>query len=761
MFIEKLSIESFGSLSDVSYELASGVNIFHGKNESGKSTLAAFIKFIFYGLCGKTPDASMSEKTRYTNWDHGISGGSLVINKNGIRYRIERRVTPAAKASGKESVKVIDLTSNTEVFAGKCPGEVFFGVNEEVFSQTAFSAQGSGSVVDSEKMNTAIDNMMLAGNEALNVKGALKKLDEARVFLIHKNRKGGKLYDMEQEMNDLENRIEAARENEQFLSERSRLLEENRAQLENNRKLLKKLDDTLAHYEAGSILARFKDLDAKEQAYAAAVENENRLLAQNTVDGFLPNAEYAATLRTLYGEIDIAEKEKASLLLQKDAFAGTSLSADQRAILKQLDADGGKEQALAALRVKVKKRNTAKKTAGVLIILALVATVAALALMLTPAMDTLYAYLGFGVGAVLAVFSLIRLITLPSLTGVFRPYLSEREDEAYRRIDDALAAEKLISEEDERYGKLQRAIETISEKILGLTESAKLLLKKWGLPYEHKGSLLEGADKIAKLLHTMQEAHIAKEGARVACEAARDALKSYRREDYEKRYAETAYVEIGGMPTPEELQRNRGFCQKKEQALGQQIRAMELDIAARSAVTENRAELEEALIELKARFNDYAEKCKAYIMAHEAIRKSGEALRSRIAPTLSQSASALMRASTAGKYADIGVDNAMTLSFRADEASPSREVGFMSAGTKALTYISLRLSLIRHLFHGEMPPTVFDESFSWLDDTRLAAMMSLLQVYAEDAQVIVMTCCDREYEACADKTKIHLIEIKH
>lgn len=761
MFIEKLSIESFGSLSDVSYDLKSGVNIFHGKNESGKSTLAAFIKFIFYGLCGKTPDASMSEKTRYTNWDHGISGGSLVINKNGIRYRIERRVTPAAKASGKETVKVIDLTSNTEVFAGKCPGEVFFGVGEEIFSQTAFSAQGSGSVVDSEKMNTAIDNMMLAGNETLNVKGALKKLDEARVFLIHKNRKGGKLYEMGQEMNDLEERIEKAKENEIFLSDRSRLLEESRAQLENNRKLLKKLDDTLTHYEAGRILTRFEELDSKEKAYHAASENEARLISQNTVNGFIPSEDYATALKTIYSEIDIAEKEKASLLLQKDAFAGTSLSADQRAILKQLDADGGKENAIAAMQVKVKKRSSAKKTAGVLILFALIATVASLALMLSPALDRLYAYIGFGVGAILAFFSLIRFATLPSLAGVFKPYLSEREDEAYRRIDDALHAERLISEEDARYGNLQSAIEAISERIRHKIEEARLLLDKWGLPFENNDSLLKGADKTASLLRLLREAHVAKEGARIAYEASRDALKSYQREEYQKRYAETAYVELGGMPTPEELERNRAFCQKKEQALAQQIRGMELDIAARSAVTENLAELEEALNELKARYDDYAEKCKAYLMAYEAIRKSGEALRSRIAPTLSKSASALMQASTAGKYADIGVDNAMTLSFRQDEASPSRDVGFMSAGTKALTYISLRLSLIRHLFHGEMPPTVFDESFSWLDNTRLSAMMSLLQVYAEDAQVIVMTCCDREYEACADKTKINLIEIAH
>ncbi len=759
MFIEKLSIESFGSLSNVSYDLQSGINIFHGKNESGKSTLAAFIKFIFYGLCGKTPDTSMSEKTRYTNWDHGISGGSLVINKSGIRYRIERRITPAAKAGGKETVKVIDLTSNTEVFSGKCPGEVFFGVGEEIFSQTAFSAQGSGSVVDSEKMNTAIDNMMLAGNETLNVKGALKKLDEARVFLLHKNRKGGKLFEMGQEMNALEERIEKAKENEAFLSERSHLLDESRAQLENNRKLLKKLDDTLIHYEAGRILARFEDLDNKERAYLAASENESELIARNTVNGFIPNEEYGNALKALRSEIDIAEQEKASLLLQKEAFAGTSLSADQRTVLKQLDADGGKENAITAMRTKGKKRANAKKAASFLLILALVTLIASLTILMSHAFPPAYAYIGFGIGALFAALSLVRFTTLPSSANVFRPYLSEREDEALRRIDDALRAEKLISEEDERYARLQSAIENINAKIKEKTGNAKLLLEKWGLHYENKDSLLVGADKTAALLRALREAHVAGEGARIAYEASRDALKSYQRENYRKRFADTAYVEIGGMPTPEELERNRSFSQKKEYALNQQIRGMELDIAARSAVTENLTELEEALRELKARYDDYAEKCKAYIMAYEAIRKSGEALRSRIAPALSKSASALMQASTAGKYADIGVDNSMTLSFRADEASPSREVGFMSAGTKALTYISLRLSLIRLLFHDEMPPTVFDESFSWLDDTRLTAMMSLLQVYAQDAQVIVMTCCDREYEACRDKENVNLIEI--
>ncbi|MBO7740060.1 MAG: AAA family ATPase, partial [Clostridia bacterium] len=202
MFIEKIAIESFGSLSSVSYDLTSGVNILRGNNESGKSTIAAFIKFIFYGLSGKLPDQSMTEKTRYTNWDHGISGGYLVVNENGKRYRIERRVTPAAKAVGKEKIKIVDLESGAEVLKGVSPGEHFFGVTEEVFSQSAFSAQGSGSLVDAEKMNNAIDNILFSGDESVSVKTALKKLDEARVFLLHKNKKGGKLYAMDLEIDE-------------------------------------------------------------------------------------------------------------------------------------------------------------------------------------------------------------------------------------------------------------------------------------------------------------------------------------------------------------------------------------------------------------------------------------------------------------------------------------------------------------------------------------------------------------------------------
>ena len=46
MIIEKVNIKSFGVLTDMSLEFSETVNVIEGENESGKSTVAAFIKYM-------------------------------------------------------------------------------------------------------------------------------------------------------------------------------------------------------------------------------------------------------------------------------------------------------------------------------------------------------------------------------------------------------------------------------------------------------------------------------------------------------------------------------------------------------------------------------------------------------------------------------------------------------------------------------------------------------------------------------------------
>jgi len=76
MKIEKINISDFGCLSGRSFELSSGFNLIRGDNESGKSTLLEFIKFIFYGLPRKTQeDAAVRERS--ISWKNAYSAGHL------------------------------------------------------------------------------------------------------------------------------------------------------------------------------------------------------------------------------------------------------------------------------------------------------------------------------------------------------------------------------------------------------------------------------------------------------------------------------------------------------------------------------------------------------------------------------------------------------------------------------------------------------------------------------------------------------------
>ena len=73
MIFESLYIKSFGKLIDRSIDFDSGVNILEGANESGKSTICGFIKFMFYGLPSKT-----EEKLHFISWQTASAENSVI-----------------------------------------------------------------------------------------------------------------------------------------------------------------------------------------------------------------------------------------------------------------------------------------------------------------------------------------------------------------------------------------------------------------------------------------------------------------------------------------------------------------------------------------------------------------------------------------------------------------------------------------------------------------------------------------------------------
>jgi uncharacterized protein YhaN len=86
MRIQTIHIDGFGVWNDKHWgTLDPGLNVFHGPNETGKSTLMAFIRAMFFGF------EKRGTPKRYEPLKGGTHGGSLEIVSGDTRLRLERK----------------------------------------------------------------------------------------------------------------------------------------------------------------------------------------------------------------------------------------------------------------------------------------------------------------------------------------------------------------------------------------------------------------------------------------------------------------------------------------------------------------------------------------------------------------------------------------------------------------------------------------------------------------------------------------------
>lgn len=216
MKIIRLHIENFGKLSDFDLELKDGMNAVLEENGWGKSTLAAFIRVMFYGLeGGRKRELSENDRSKYAPWNQGRFGGSLEFEVKGKRYVVTRDFGKKDKDSTfrlQDAETLLESKDYSERL-----GEEIFGIDRDSFEKTSFidrsairyhginSVIGSkvGSVAQSDDLNN-YDHAESVMKDYLNANSPKKKL--GRLYQIKDEIKG-----LEQEVKtrgDLEERME-------------------------------------------------------------------------------------------------------------------------------------------------------------------------------------------------------------------------------------------------------------------------------------------------------------------------------------------------------------------------------------------------------------------------------------------------------------------------------------------------------------------------------------------------------------------------
>ena len=177
MKLRSCHIDNFGKLSDLHLEFQDGVNLFHEPNAWGKSTLAAFLRVMFYGFDSKR-ESGLFDKERvvFRPWQGGTYGGELDFSYQGKEYRISRTFGKTEKT---DVFHLYDLFTNLEChdFSSEIGSEIF-GLDSASFKRSAFIAQNDCECCSTDAINAKLGNLVENTNDINNFETAQKKIHD-------------------------------------------------------------------------------------------------------------------------------------------------------------------------------------------------------------------------------------------------------------------------------------------------------------------------------------------------------------------------------------------------------------------------------------------------------------------------------------------------------------------------------------------------------------------------------------------------------
>lgn len=151
-------IENFGKLHDLTMTFDAGVNVVCEENGWGKSTFAAFIRAMFYGLDGERKRSiEENERKRYAPWQGGPFGGQLVFETEERTYQISR-IFKDKERNDEFELRDADTNLISRDFSENI-GEELFRINRESFLNTVFIRQGYCETFATDDINAKMENL--------------------------------------------------------------------------------------------------------------------------------------------------------------------------------------------------------------------------------------------------------------------------------------------------------------------------------------------------------------------------------------------------------------------------------------------------------------------------------------------------------------------------------------------------------------------------------------------------------------------------
>lgn len=768
MIIKKLYIESFGKIKNREISLSDRINILEGENESGKSTILAFIKFIFFGFPKKSADEAIGERERYLSWDNESAVGYAEISADGTTYRIER----SQRGSSREKLAIIDMASGREVLSGERPGEYFFGVSEAVFDSTDCIRQLRVSSINGGDIGLAIENLALHANENVSTQKALAKIDTVRKKYLLKKGNGGLIYELSARKNQLSARIDAAKQkNMQILSYESALDNLDASFKDRKAELLEK-ESLCRAYDASQLLRRFDSLHSTEERLRRLSYESKEIYEKFGIDklgGFVPDRAFINSLSgakekilSSYAELEIKNA------MQKSAEAVTPPDERMCATADRIESDGRTPEEIASKYKKATSVAKKKKSRGILFaVLAAVALLAAagtgVAFSLDGGFSALLSRRSLAILAIGLIISIECFIYSAVCQRKKKSFLKDASDILeYCDFDEERCQTNLQSYLSLCFAELKKK-ELFTSQRTNAKESvarqADLLSTSVSDGVGLLGRLGMSADPDAKnVAQKLGEAISLCESFLSEVDGPDSEYKKYKAL-FDERSAELseyneAELRASIPPDIEEklkevnisvLRREYDFIKSKLESSDTKRQFYDRELIGLRATAENLAKLTEEYASVCRQLHESEKVLAALVLSAESIESSSERMKNNTLPRLREEASRLFSLLSGGKYRELGIEKDFSLTVFADGAT--RPVEALSGGTRDAAYFALRIALCSIFYKEEKPPLLLDEVFAHTDDDRTKNALSMLDTLSDDGyQILLFTCHSRESE---------------
>ena len=171
-------IENYGKLRDVDGDFSSNLTCFCEENGFGKSTLASFIKAMFYGLASYTvASKTFNDRQKYYPFHGGKFGGNLTFFYQGKTYRIERFFDKKSAKNDECTVYQDDVIYKG---FGEDIGKSVFGLDEESFKRTTFITAEEVEISSTHSINEKLHNVVGGVEFGDDFENAIDALERAK-----------------------------------------------------------------------------------------------------------------------------------------------------------------------------------------------------------------------------------------------------------------------------------------------------------------------------------------------------------------------------------------------------------------------------------------------------------------------------------------------------------------------------------------------------------------------------------------------------